>query len=221
MLTPMLASAGPLPTSPSAWAFEPKLDGWRVQVYVADGVDIRTRSGRAIASCVPELEGLVAALDHRPVILDGELIAGQGLPQDFYRLGPRLAATRPLAARRWRSSVPLSFVAFDLLHLDGHDLRCEPYDRRRHLLESLSFSDRSWCTVASYRCDGSDLLAACADLELEGIVAKRVQSPYRSGERSRHWIKVKTPAWREHHGPLRNEHHRDDLQQSPVVPEVG
>lgn len=100
---------------------------------------------------------------------------------------------------------PLTFVAFDVLHLDGADLTVESYDVRRRVLKSLALSARSWCTVASYRCDGAELLAACAELDIEGVVAKRVASRYRPGNRSRDWIKVKTSSWREQHAPRRRE----------------
>ena len=117
----MLASSGPIPDA-SRWAFEPKLDGWRVLVYVDHSVDIRTRSGRSITSAVPELAGIGEALGGRRAILDGELVAGQGRPDDFYRLAPRLAARRPAALRRWLDTAPLTLVAFDVLHLDDRDL---------------------------------------------------------------------------------------------------
>lgn len=187
------------------WAFEPKLDGWRVLAYVDDGLDLRTRSGRAIAACVPELHELPTALFGHRVILDGELVAGQGRPDDFYRLGPRLAASRPVAVRRWATRVPLTLGVFDLLFLDGSDLTSAPYDERRGWLKTLEFSGRAWCTVASYKSDGDDLLATCAALDLEGIVAKRTSARYRPGARSRDWVKVKTPAWRKLHAPLRHE----------------
>lgn len=201
----MLASAGPMPTSTVAWAFEPKLDGWRVLVYVDCTVAVQTRSGRSIGDSVPELEPLPEALAGRRVVLDGELVAGQGRSADFYRLGPRMSACRPVAVQRWHRAVPVTFAAFDLLFVDGDRLTGEPYEVRRELLESLHFSGHSWCTVASYRTDGVELLDSCGDLDLEGIVAKRVRAPYRPGSRSRDWIKLKTPGWREHHAPLRHE----------------
>lgn len=204
-VAPMLASSGPMPASDGAWAFEPKLDGWRVLVYVDGALDVRTRSGRSITAAVPELGGLAGALAGRTAILDGELVAGQGRPDDFYQLAPRLAASWPRAVQRWSSRVPTTVVFFDVLHLDGRDVTQRSYDERRCALESLRLSGRSWCTVASYRSDGVDLLASCAELDLEGVVAKRLSSRYRPGARSRDWIKVKTPMWREDHGPRRHE----------------
>lgn len=203
-LSPMLAATGTMPRG-AEWAFEPKLDGWRVLAYVDGSLDMRSRTGRPIAATTPELAPLVTALQGRSVILDGELVAGQGRPDDFYRLGPRLSASRPTAVKRWSARVPLTLAIFDLLHLDGDDLTALPYSARREALESLRLSGPNWCTVASYRCDGVELLASCGALDLEGIVAKRVSARYRPGARSRDWLKIKTPMWRVEHAHRRHE----------------
>lgn len=76
LLSPMLASSGPLPDS-DRWTYEPKLDGWRVLAYVDGALDLRTRSGRPIAPAVPEVAGIIDALRGHCVVLDGELIAGR------------------------------------------------------------------------------------------------------------------------------------------------
>jgi bifunctional non-homologous end joining protein LigD len=188
----MLAASGVVPDG-GDWAFEPKLDGWRVLTYADGSLDVRTRTGRSIAATIPELAPLLTALQGRAVILDGELVAGQGRPEDFYRLGPRLSASRPATVKRWSSRVPLTLAIFDVLHLDGADLMAHSYNDRRDVLESLRLSGPNWCTVASYRGDGVELLASCGELDLEGIVAKRVSARYRPGARSRDWLKIKTP----------------------------
>lgn len=206
-LSPMLASSGPLPSG-AGWRFEPKLDGWRVLVYVDGTLDVRTRTGRSITASVPELAGLVDAIRGRSAVLDGELVAGQGRPSDFYRLGPRLSASRPRSVRRRSEKEPLTLAVFDLVYLDGVDLRPAEYLERRAELESLSISGPRWCTVASYDTDGAAVLASCGELDLEGVVAKRVTGRYRAGARTRDWIKVKTPMWREDHGPRRHESSR-------------
>jgi bifunctional non-homologous end joining protein LigD len=215
----MMATNGSLPAAGSDWALEPKLDGWRAIAYIADGqLDVRTRQGRSITISVPEIEGLREATDGQSAVLDGEIVAGQGRPSDFYRLGPRLAATRPVTLRRQQRITPITFAIFDVLYLGTTDLRGEPYRFRRTVLESLHLSSPHWCTVASYDADDGQLLQSCADLDLEGIVAKRRSSNYRSGDRSRDWIKVKTAAWREVHAPLRHEHHPTQSSQATSSP---
>jgi ATP-dependent DNA ligase len=205
-VAPMLASSSPLPQGANGeWRYEPKLDGWRVLVYVDGVLDVRTRTGRSITASVPELDALRAALRGNRVVLDGELVAGQGRPDDFYALAPRLSASSPRSVMRWSARVPLTLAVFDLLYLDGGDLRSATYLDRRAALASLALSGPRWCTVASYDGDGTELLASCGELDLEGVVAKRCAAPYRSRTRSRDWIKVKTPMWREDHGPRRHE----------------
>jgi bifunctional non-homologous end joining protein LigD len=97
----------------------------------------------------------------------------------------------------------VTLVAFDLLVLDG-DLICDwTYRRRRAALESLDIVGTGWCTIRSLDAKPRDLLDACAELDVEGVVAKRVDSPYRPGVRSGDWLKLKTAEWRSAHAPMR------------------
>jgi bifunctional non-homologous end joining protein LigD len=199
----MLVSTGPVPSPSRRWRYEPKLDGWRVLAFIDHGfLDVRTRSGRSIGDALPELVRLPAAVGDRAV-LDAELVAGQGHPDDFYRLAPRLSATRPGAVRRWAARVPLTLAIFDILRLGDADVAGESYESRREILSTLHLSDASWCTVPTYD-DGERLLASCERLGLEGVVAKRIDAPYRPGERSRSWVKIKTNSWLQDHGPRRH-----------------
>jgi bifunctional non-homologous end joining protein LigD len=170
---PMLASTQP-PTTAADWAFEPKLDGWRALVYVDDKVTVRTRTGRDATTNLPQLQGL-AQLGRR-VVLDGELVADAGRARDFYRLGGRV--------RSDGATGDVTFVAFDVLVLDS-DLICDwSYQRRRAALESLELVGSGWCRIRSLDAKPRELLEACVELDVEGVVAKRVDSPYRPGVRS-------------------------------------
>jgi bifunctional non-homologous end joining protein LigD len=93
--------------------------------------------------------------------------------------------------RRRMRDVPVTYVIFDVLHLDGETLFERPYEERRELLESLELDAESWQTPAYHRGEGAVLLDASARQGLEGIVAKRLASPYRPGKRGRDWLKVK------------------------------
>jgi bifunctional non-homologous end joining protein LigD len=86
--SPMLASSGPVTAPACAWAFEPKLDGWRVLVSIDGDLTVRTRNGHNVTASVPELTPMVEALGGHSVVLDGELVARQGRPFDFYGLAP-------------------------------------------------------------------------------------------------------------------------------------
>lgn len=125
-----------------AWAVEPKLDGWRALVTVAQRVTVRSRNGHDISARVPELQQLGSALDGRSVLFDGELILGEGLPADFYALGPRMIMRRPTQA--------VTFVAFDVLELDGEPIMNLPYSARRVLLEDLVDVGPCWMRMPSF-----------------------------------------------------------------------
>lgn len=194
----MLAVAGE-PAPGHEWVVEPKLDGWRALVYLDCGVTVRTRSGRLVTANVPQLDGLVDVVPDG-TLLDGELVAGQGRSSDFYRLGPQLA--------RRRGAQAVTFAAFDVLHLAGESTLTLPWAQRRHLLELLEIDGSAWCTVPAFTDPADVVLAACGQHQLEGLVAKRTDSAYQPGKRSRSWVKLKTAEWRDHHAPQRHERAR-------------
>ena len=130
-------------------------------------------------------------------------MARQGRPWDFYPLGPRLNAHRLESVARGRVRTPVTFAIFDLLVLNGTDITATPFCERRGLLEELELNGPAWCTVSSFAGLGPELFAAVHNLGLEGVVAKRRESPYRPGTRSRDWVKAKTTTWRTDHAPRR------------------
>lgn len=193
----MLASTGAV--TGDGWAFEPKLDGWRALVYLDEGVRVRTRRGSDVSDACPQLAALADAVEGRAV-LDGELVVGDGRPESFYALGGRMARRRfAWAAER------LTFAVFDVLVEDGEPVFARPYVERRAILAGLVDTGPAWCVVPAFDDDGGDVFDVCERLGLEGVVAKRLSSPYRPGERSRDWLKAKTPVWRAEHAPRRHE----------------
>ena len=196
VVEPMLATNRPSLVLTDGWAVEPKLDGWRAMIHVDDRLRVRTRSGRDITESVPELHGIA---DQVPpgTILDGELVAGQGRPGDFYRLAPGLSA------RNRRMAV--SFVAFDVPAFDGALITATTYRHRRALLEGLHLEGPAWCTSASFTESTVDAIRACVEAGLEGLVLKHLDSRYEPGRRSRHWVKAKTTQWKTGHGSVRHE----------------
>jgi bifunctional non-homologous end joining protein LigD len=158
-----------------------------------DGETLRVQSfnERDVTASWPELAGLPAALPASTALLDGELVAtdAEGRP-DFGRLQQRMHVVNPAEATRRAAEVPVTYVVFDLLHLDGHDLTALPLVDRRRLLDQLLDAGPSWRTSPLHD-DGPALLAAAHDRGLEGVVAKRLDSPYEPGKRTRSWLKVK------------------------------
>jgi ATP dependent DNA ligase-like protein len=170
VLEPMLASTGPIAAPATDWAFEPKLDGWRVLIYIDGGLRVRSRNGHDITTAVPELAPLAEELAGRSMVLDGELVARQGRPWDFYGLGARLGARSSVAAARGRARTPVTFAAFDVLVLDGEVVTRLPWVERRALLDGIGFQGPAWCTVSSFAGMGTPLLRADARQALDTVV---------------------------------------------------
>jgi bifunctional non-homologous end joining protein LigD len=192
-LVPMMARLAPLPRDDGSWGYEIKWDGVRALAYSTPGrLRLESRNLKDITSRYPELRPLNRALGAADAILDGEIVAfdEEGRPS-FERLQPRMHLTREADIKRRAKSTPVTYQIFDLLYLDGRNLMDEPYEERRHLLEGLDLSGDAWQTPGYHRGDGSALLERTAELGLEGIVAKRLQSPYRPGGRGRDWLKIK------------------------------
>jgi bifunctional non-homologous end joining protein LigD len=190
----MLASAGSLPASDVGWAYEFKWDGVRAVTYIGAGrVKAYSRGDKDLTMAFPELRDLAAALGSREAVIDGELVAfdDSGRP-NFGRLQRRLNLTSVAQIERRAGEVAASYLAFDLLFLDGRSLLEVGYDERRKRLESLGLATESVALPPAFRdVPGSDVLAAAEAAGLEGVVAKRRDSRYRPGERSAEWVKVK------------------------------
>jgi bifunctional non-homologous end joining protein LigD len=192
LIAPMLATASKLPRHDAAYAFEFKWEGIRAVVHCDDGrVRIHSRSLRDITGEYPEIEGLGSVLG-RGAVLDGELVAldDAGRP-DFGRLQQRFGLASAREVRRRMGEVPVAFLAFDLLRLGRDWILDRPYTERRELLESLDLAGPAWQTPAYEVGEGEHVLEASRRMRLEGVVAKRLGSTYRPGERTREWLKIK------------------------------
>ncbi|WP_166354942.1 DNA ligase D [Phytoactinopolyspora limicola] len=189
---PMKATLSRLPPDERAWAFEIKWDGIRALAYGERGaLRLINRNGRDITRQYPEIGPLVRQLGAHRVVLDGELVAFDGDRPSFERLQPRLHLTEDARIRQRQTEIPVTYVIFDLLYVDGRSLLRLGYEQRRQELESLGLGGRSWQVPAFHRADGAALLEASRRQGLEGIVAKRLDSTYQPGRRSRDWLKVK------------------------------
>ncbi|MGD0165985.1 MAG: non-homologous end-joining DNA ligase [Gaiellaceae bacterium] len=193
-LTPMLARAsGELPRDERGWAFEFKWDGVRALVYVEGArLSVLSRNGRDVTVAYPELQGLLDAVRAREVVLDGEIVAfDERARPSFGVLQPRMHVTSAARARRLALEIPVAFITFDLLYLDGYSLLDAPYQHRRRSLESLELSGPNWHVPPYFEKDGAELLRVSREQGLEGVVCKRIDSRYLPGRRSDAWLKVK------------------------------
>jgi bifunctional non-homologous end joining protein LigD len=190
---PMLAKHVENPPEGDEWAYEIKWDGVRAIASVeGGGLALCSRRGERMSARYPELAAIGSALDGAEAMLDGEVVAfdERDIPS-FQLLQKRMGLTTESTIRRRVAEVPVTFVAFDLVALDGHSLVDEPYERRRELLAGLEFDGPSWQAPAEHRGEGARLLAVARERGLEGIVAKRLGSPYCPGRRTDYWLKTR------------------------------
>jgi bifunctional non-homologous end joining protein LigD len=191
---PMLAIPGelPPPAEDDRWGYEFKWDGVRAVAAVHDGVlGLTSRKGTDITVRYPEVARLPEGLAGHDAVVDGEIVAmdEQGRP-DFGALQNRMHRTGP-EVRGMAATKPVTFLVFDLLSLDGEDLLERPYAERRERLDALGLAGHRWVTTPWFRGGGARVHAASKENDLEGVVAKRLDSPYRPGVRSPEWRKVK------------------------------
>jgi bifunctional non-homologous end joining protein LigD len=193
-LPPMLARSSRLPRDDAGWAFEVKWDGVRaISYWQAGSMRIESRNGNDVSSHYPELRALASQLDAHEAVLDGEIVAldQQGRPS-FERLQQRMHLSSAAAVARAVQMTPVTYMIFDLLYLDGQLTTELGYRERREALAALQLKGDAWQTPAYREGDGHELLAATAEHGLEGILAKRLDSRYHPGVRSREWLKVKS-----------------------------
>jgi bifunctional non-homologous end joining protein LigD len=189
----MLATLSANPPSGDGWAWELKWDGIRALGLVQDGaLRLWTRNGNEVTARYPELASLGAALDGHEAFLDGEIVAFDetGRPS-FERLQRRMHVQDAREIQRLAVEVPVVYVGFDLLWLDGHDTTGLRYQDRRRLLTTLVPDGPSWRVPGNELGDGHATIAVSKEFSLEGVVAKRVDSIYEPGRRSSAWLKVK------------------------------
>ncbi len=174
------------------WA-EVKWDGIRaIGLWDGHTLRLRTRNGNDVTGAYPELTAQPLELGSTPAVLDGEIVAldAQGRPS-FALLQRRMNLSRPAEVRTEASRTPVRYHVFDLLSLAGEDLTARPLADRRARLEELLGESAPPVLAPPIFHSVDDALDACRSLGLEGVVVKDPASPYRSGQRSESWLKVK------------------------------
>jgi bifunctional non-homologous end joining protein LigD len=183
IIEPCLPSPAKAPPSGPGWLHEIKHDGFRILARRdSAGVRLITRAGNDFSSRFPFIAKAVGKLPVRSCLIDGEaIVCDQNGLADFELI------------RRHGTIGSAVLCAFDLLELEGRDLRREPIEKRKALLAKLLKGSHSSIALDEhFEEDGSAVFRAACQLGCEGIVSKRLGSMYRRG-RSPHWVKVKNP----------------------------
>jgi bifunctional non-homologous end joining protein LigD len=189
---PMLLTRRDRPFTDPGWLYQLKLDGVRNLALVADGgVRHWSRRGRERSSQFPEFTGLCQTLGGRRAVLDGELVVMRNNKPSFPAILERdLAGSLPNA--RALERLPAIYFIFDLLEYGELELYRRPLTERLELLATLVSPTPAWQIVESLpNTAGPALFEAVVAAGLEGVVAKRVASPYLVGTRTKDWVKIK------------------------------
>jgi DNA ligase D-like protein (predicted ligase) len=186
-IRPMQAVSAEAPFSSDEYVFEVKWDGLRCLLFVdwQGGVHLQDRALNDLTGILPELAGIGRQVS-RGAVLDGELVVTdiQGRP-DCQALRRRLQGGGELA-----NTVPLAYLAFDALYLNGRPLVRQPLHRRRARLQRAVTSGGHFFVPYHIDGEGVELFEACLERGLEGVMAKHRESTYVPGQRSPFWLKV-------------------------------
>lgn len=187
---PMLLTEGS-PFNSKDYIFELKFDGIRALAYLEPGqVDLRNKRNKWLNPTYPELNGLAHTVQKR-CIIDGELvIMSRGKP-DFYTLQKRSLLTDPYKIERASKRHPVLFIAYDILYVDGKECLRMPLLERKALLAKTVQEGHGLVLTQYIEEQGITLFEQVKARQLEGIIAKKKDSIYQMGIRSKNWLKIK------------------------------
>ena len=186
---PMLAESTDASFSGTGWIFEVKWDGIRAITRIGEKLSIYSRNDNNITPKFPELYELTQLASN--VVLDGEIVVMKGGHPDFQAVAKRVQAAKPDDIEREARESPCTYVVFDILEKDGQPLTGEPLSKRKEILKESLTEGKHVVISKDVTVEGEAYYNAAVAKGLEGVVAKRLDSPYRQGERSREWLKVK------------------------------
>jgi len=172
--------------------FEPKWDGLRCLAFVRGRkVDFQNRNLRNVTRSYPELAEITRHIALHSAILDGEIVVlERGLPS-FEKLQNRFGVENNVQVRTLANKIPATYIAFDLLHANGHDLIDRPLSHRKERLRSI-LSDAPHLLFSQYVPErGRAYFRNAVKLGFEGVMAKKASSAYHIGSRSNDWLKIK------------------------------
>lgn len=190
-VSPMLIGIEKEAFDDSNYIYELKLDGIRVLVYIDKGhVDIRNKRGDKLLFKFPELQDMYKQVKQN-CILDGELYCFQNEQIDFFEIQKRSLLSDKFKIMMASQQHPATFTAFDILYLKNESLLKTPLLKRKNIL-SRNVVENHQISISRYvEKQGKALFQLTTQKQLEGIVAKRKDSLYYSGKRTKDWIKCK------------------------------
>jgi len=175
---------------------QPKYDGLRVQIHKdAAEVSIFSRNLESMTEMFPELVAAAAGLEAESVILDGEAIAYNPESEEYVPFQETTARRRKEGIEEFAARAPMRAFVFDVMFRDGSDLTALPYERRFEIVEELLRESDTLLTAPLMKTDSAEVLTRelldNISRGLEGVVAKRLDSPYQAGARNFNWVKLK------------------------------
>lgn len=190
-IRPMLAQTAE-PFNSEQHVFEPKWDGMRCIAYIKDSkVELQNRNLKTVTKSYPELETIAGNVKSNRAILDGEIVVlEKGLPS-FELLQYRFGANDPIQIRMLSRRMPTTYIAFDLLHLNGGDLVNIPLTERRQKLAKIVENVPHMLLSQFVPSHGKSYFKNALKLGFEGVMAKKADSVYQIGTRSEDWLKLK------------------------------
>jgi bifunctional non-homologous end joining protein LigD len=188
---PMLATLTGDAFDDPEWGYEPKWDGIRAVAICDEETHLITRNDKDVTVAYPELRRLHEQTVALEAMLDGEIVAFENGVPSFQRLQQRMHLRDEQKIEEMTRQIPVVYMVFDLLYLDGRDLTGLPLRERRRTMEEAIVPSEQIQVSPSTDEAGKALYQAAADQGLEGIMAKRLDSIYLPGARSKDWLKVK------------------------------
>ncbi|HWA83572.1 MAG TPA: non-homologous end-joining DNA ligase, partial [Fimbriimonadaceae bacterium] len=210
ILSPMAAVEAKEPFNKKGWAFELKIDGIRILAHVEHGnVRLYSRNGNDVTAKFPKLVEELKQLPYERFILDGEAVCYEddGTPS-FQNMLQRFQLQDARQIASMDAKLPIEYCIFDLLYLDGWDLRGARLEDRRSLLEQMNPRTTTMRVLDSFPEDGTLLFEHATQIGFEGVVGKKLDSRYREGVRSPDWLKIK-------------KHHSDEFFVAGWTPGQG